>query len=63
MCGDGAGIVNVPALKGIHYAIESGGSRPRRRSTRCGAGAPPSTPGALESYDEAVREQLHLAAT
>ena len=24
LCGDGAGIVNVPALKGIHYAIESG---------------------------------------
>src|SRR5437764_11571995 len=24
ICGDGAGLVNVPALKGIHYAIESG---------------------------------------
>src|SRR3954466_12098240 len=24
LCGDGAGLVNVPALKGIHYAIESG---------------------------------------
>ena len=24
MCGDGAGMVNVPALKGIHYAVESG---------------------------------------
>ena len=24
MCGDGVGLVNVPALKGIHYAIESG---------------------------------------
>ena len=24
MCGDGAGLVNVPALKGIHYAVESG---------------------------------------
>src|ERR1700694_2340064 len=24
LCGDGAGFVNVPALKGIHYAIESG---------------------------------------
>src|SRR5262249_18943611 len=23
LCGDGAGFVNVPALKGIHYAIES----------------------------------------
>ena len=24
LCGDGAGMVNVPTLKGIHYAIESG---------------------------------------
>ena len=24
LCGDGAGMVNVPALKGIHYAVESG---------------------------------------
>ncbi|MGZ4461552.1 MAG: 4Fe-4S dicluster domain-containing protein [Gaiellaceae bacterium] len=24
LCGDGAGLVNVPALKGIHYAVESG---------------------------------------
>jgi len=44
ICGDGAGLVNVPALKGFHYAIESGalaaeaafaslqrGRRPRRQ--------------------------------
>jgi electron-transferring-flavoprotein dehydrogenase len=24
LCGDGAGLVNIPTLKGIHYAIESG---------------------------------------
>src|ERR1700691_606686 len=24
LCGDGAGMVNIPALKGVHYAIESG---------------------------------------
>ena len=24
LCGDGAGIVNIPRLKGVHYAIESG---------------------------------------
>src|SRR5258707_15481863 len=24
LCGDGAGMVNGPALKGVHYAIESG---------------------------------------
>ena len=42
LCGDGAGLVNVPALKGIHYAVESGrlaaeaaaSRRARRRTTR-----------------------------
>jgi len=24
LCGDGAGMVNIPTLKGIHYAVESG---------------------------------------
>ena len=24
LCGDGAGLVSIPTLKGIHYAIESG---------------------------------------
>src|SRR4029453_19118008 len=24
LCGDGPGMVNVPTLKGIHYAVESG---------------------------------------
>ena len=24
MCGDGVGMVNIPTLKGVHYAIESG---------------------------------------
>ena len=24
LCGDGAGLVNIPTLKGIHYAVESG---------------------------------------
>ena len=24
LCGDGVGLVNVPALKGVHYAVESG---------------------------------------
>ena len=32
ICGDGAGMVNVPALKGIHYAVESGISPPRPSS-------------------------------
>jgi electron-transferring-flavoprotein dehydrogenase len=44
LCGDGVGLVNVPALKGIHYAIESG---------RLAAEAAWS--GELASYDEALR--------
>src|SRR2546429_9569786 len=49
ICGDGAGLVNVPALKGIHYAVESGrlaaetafsalqrGESPWRRGARSG---------------------------
>ena len=46
ICGDGAGLVNVPALKGIHYAVESGrlaagggvlGAAARRDAGRRGA--------------------------
>jgi electron-transferring-flavoprotein dehydrogenase len=44
LCGDGAGFVNVPALKGVHYAIESG---------RLAAEAAAS--GELGAYDEALR--------
>jgi len=42
LCGDGVGLVNVPALKGIHYAVESG---------RLAAEAAWS--GELEAYDAA----------
>jgi len=50
--GDGAGLVNVPALKGIHYAIESG-----RLAAEAAwrALAPDGRPGWLPDYDEAVR--------
>ena len=37
LVGESAGLVNVPTLKGIHYAIESG--RPRRRGGVRGAAA------------------------
>jgi len=47
LCGDGAGLVNVPALKGIHYAVESG-----RLSAEAAAS------GELESYDRALRESF-----
>jgi electron-transferring-flavoprotein dehydrogenase len=55
ICGDGAGLVNVPALKGIHYAIESGRLAAETAFAAVGPGRTPWSPGALEPYDEALR--------
>jgi electron-transferring-flavoprotein dehydrogenase len=55
LCGDGAGMVNVPALKGIHYAIESGRLAAEAAIAALQPGMTPWTPGALAGYDEAVR--------
>jgi electron-transferring-flavoprotein dehydrogenase len=54
ICGDGAGLVNVPALKGIHYAIESGSLAAEAAFAALQRGRTPWTPGALSSYDEAL---------
>ena len=54
--GDGAGLVNVPALKGIHYAIESGRLAAETAFAALQRGRTPWTPGALESYDKAIRD-------
>ncbi len=56
LCGDGVGLVNVPALKGIHYAIESGrlAAEAAWRTLERGA----SHRDALASYDESVRESF-----
>jgi electron-transferring-flavoprotein dehydrogenase len=56
ICGDGAGLVNVPALKGIHYAIESGSLAAEAAFAALQRGQTPSTPGALASYDEALQQ-------
>jgi len=53
LCGDGVGLVNIPRLKGVHYAIESG-----RLAAEAAFAAlrPGGTPGqSLAGYDEAVR--------
>ena len=55
ICGDGAGMVNVPALKGIHYAIESGSLAAEAAFAVLRRGETPWRPGALAAYDEAVR--------
>jgi electron-transferring-flavoprotein dehydrogenase len=56
--GDGAGLVNVPALKGIHYAIESGRLAAEAAFHAIGRGETPWRPGGLESYDESLRESF-----
>ncbi|MGH3085450.1 MAG: 4Fe-4S dicluster domain-containing protein, partial [Gaiellaceae bacterium] len=56
LTGDGAGLVNVPALKGIHYAIESGRLAAEAAFAALQPGRTPWTPGALASYDESLRE-------
>jgi len=56
LCGDGVGLVNVPALKGIHYAIESGRLAAEAAWGSFAPGA--STRGALASYDESLKESF-----
>jgi electron-transferring-flavoprotein dehydrogenase len=56
--GDAAGFVNVPALKGIHYAMTSGILAAESAVAAVGPGATAWTPGELASYDRAVRDSF-----
>jgi len=58
IAGDGAGLVNVPALKGIHYAIESGRLAAEAAFASLQRGQTPATPGALAGYDETLRQSF-----
>jgi len=58
LCGDGPGFVNVPALKGIHYAIETGSLAAEAAFAALQRGEAVGRPGALASYDEAVRQSF-----
>jgi len=58
ICGDGAGLVNVPALKGIHYAIESGSLAAEAAFAALQRGQTPATPGALSGYDDALKKSF-----
>jgi len=58
ICGDGAGLVNVPALKGIHYAVESGRLAAEAAFSALQRGETPWRPGALAGYDDALRESF-----
>jgi electron-transferring-flavoprotein dehydrogenase len=56
LCGDGVGMVNVPALKGIHYALESGRLAAEAAYKALQPGESVGRLGALDTYDEAVRQ-------
>ena len=56
LCGDGVGLVNVPALKGIHYAVESGRLAAEAAWRTLARGA--SAREALASYDTSLRESF-----
>ena len=58
LAGDAAGMVNVPALKGIHYAVEAGSLAAEAAFASLQRGQTPWTPGALAVYDEAVRQSF-----
>jgi electron-transferring-flavoprotein dehydrogenase len=58
LCGDGVGMVNVPALKGIHYAVESGRLAAETAFAALQRGQTPWAPGALASYDEEVKKSF-----
>src|SRR6476619_3624208 len=56
LTGDGVGLVNVPALKGIHYAIESGRLAAEAGWRTLERGSSQRT--VLTSYDESLRESF-----
>lgn len=55
IAGDSAGFVNVPALKGIHYAIRSGTLAAEAAFGALRPGRTPWEPGALADYDRSIR--------
>jgi electron-transferring-flavoprotein dehydrogenase len=54
LVGEGAGLVNVPRLKGIHFAIESGRLAAEAAFRARHRGEHPGRLGALDAYDEAL---------
>jgi electron-transferring-flavoprotein dehydrogenase len=58
LAGDGPGFVNVPALKGIHYAVETGSLAAEAAFAALQRGESPGRRGALAPYDEAVQQSF-----
>ena len=55
LVGEGAGLVNVPTLKGIHYAIESGIMAAEAAFRSLQRGESPTRHGVFDSYDDELR--------
>ncbi len=55
LVGEGAGLVNVPRLKGVHYAIESGRLAAEAAFAALQRGEVAHRRGALDSYDDSLR--------
>jgi electron-transferring-flavoprotein dehydrogenase len=58
LTGDSAGFVNVPALKGVHYAMWSGILAADTIFACLEAGRDPAAHGALAAYERAVRRSF-----
>jgi electron-transferring-flavoprotein dehydrogenase len=58
LAGDGPGFVNVPALKGIHYAVETGALAAEAAFAALQRGESPGRRGALAAYDDAVKQSF-----
>lgn len=58
LVGDAAGFLNVPALKGIHYAMASGMLAAETIFAALQGGRDLQAPGALSGYDAAVRKSF-----
>jgi electron-transferring-flavoprotein dehydrogenase len=56
LVGESAGLVNVPRLKGVHYAIESGRLAAEAAFAALQRGEVAGRRGALDLYDEAVKQ-------
>ena len=63
ICGDGAGMVNVPALKGVHYSIESGQARRRSRLRRPAAGRDSDQGRGARELRRRGAAELHLVGS
>lgn len=55
IAGDAAGFVNVPALKGIHYAMDTGRIAAETAIDAVSGGSTAWSTGALQAYDDAIR--------